>query len=109
MSVDELRERIREERFIELAFAFKFLSIADQAYHWGILDRDINIAIWIVIFTLMGFYLLGKIRMPHDSKLEIISVPRLILAIITFSFVLYLIPGLWGAPLKALAGELPPM
>jgi thiol:disulfide interchange protein DsbD len=95
--------------FIELAFAFKFLSIADQAYHWGILDRDINIAIWIVIFTLMGFYLLGKIRLPHDSKLEVISVPRLILAIATFSFVVYLIPGLWGAPLKALAGYLPPM
>ncbi|MEJ2005128.1 MAG: dipeptidase [Cyclobacteriaceae bacterium] len=95
--------------FIELALAFKFLSIADQAYHWGILDRDINIAIWIVIFTLMGFYLLGKIRLPHDSKLEQISVPRLIFAIITFTFVIYLIPGLWGAPLKALAGYLPPM
>ena len=95
--------------FIELALAFKFLSIADQAYHWGILDRDINIAIWIVIFTLMGFYLLGKIRLPHDSKLEQISVPRLIFAIATFTFVIYLIPGLWGAPLKALAGYLPPM
>ncbi|MEP2773729.1 MAG: cytochrome c biogenesis protein CcdA [Fulvivirga sp.] len=95
--------------FLELALAFKFLSIADQAFHWGILDRDLNIAIWIVIFTLMGLYLLGKIRLPHDSKVEIISVPRLMLAIATFSFVIYLIPGLWGAPLKALAGYLPPM
>lgn len=95
--------------FIELALAFKFLSIADQAYHWGILDRDLNIAIWVVIFTLMGFYLLGKIRLPHDSKLENIPVPRFILAIITFTFVIYLLPGLWGAPLKALAGYLPPM
>ena len=95
--------------FIELALAFKFLSIADQAYHWGILDRDINIAIWIVIFTLMGFYLLGKLRLPHDSKLEHVSVPRLVFAIATFTFVIYLIPGLWGAPLKALAGYLPPM
>lgn len=95
--------------FLELALAFKFLSIADQAFHWGLLDRDLNIAIWIVIFTLMGFYLLGKIRLPHDSKLEVIGVPRLMLAIATFSFVIYLIPGLWGAPLKALAGYLPPM
>ncbi len=95
--------------FLELALAFKFLSIADQAFHWGILDRDVNIAIWIVIFTLMGFYLLGKIRLPHDSASESISVPRLILAIATFTFVIYLIPGLWGAPLKALAGYLPPM
>ncbi|QSE98217.1 protein-disulfide reductase DsbD family protein [Fulvivirga lutea] len=95
--------------FIELALAFKFLSIADQAFHWGILDRDINIAIWVVIFGLMGFYLLGKIRLPHDSPMEVISVPRLIMAIGTFTFVIYLIPGLWGAPLKALAGYLPPM
>lgn len=95
--------------FIELALAFKFLSIADQAFHWGILDRDINIAIWVVIFTLMGFYLLGKIRLPHDSPLEVISVPRLLMAVGTFTFVIYLIPGLWGAPLKALAGYLPPM
>ncbi|MEQ9424447.1 MAG: thioredoxin family protein [Cyclobacteriaceae bacterium] len=95
--------------FLELAFAFKFLSIADQAYHWGILDREIYLAIWIVIFTLMGFYLLGKIRLPHDSELKVISVPRLILAIATFSFVIYLVPGMFGAPLKALAGYLPPM
>jgi thiol:disulfide interchange protein DsbD len=95
--------------FLELAFAFKFLSIADQAFHWGILDREVNIAIWIVIFSLLGFYLLGKLRLPHDSKVEIVSVPRLLLAIVTFSFVIYLIPGMWGAPLKALAGYLPPM
>lgn len=95
--------------FIELALAFKFLSIADQAFHWGVLDREVNIAIWIVIFTIMGFYLLGKIRLPHDNKLEVISVPRLMMAIATFTFVLYLIPGMWGAPLKALAGYLPPM
>ncbi len=95
--------------FIELAFAFKFLSIADQAYHWGILDREIYLSIWIVIFTLMGFYLLGKIRLPNDSEMSIISVPRLILAIITFSFVIYLIPGMFGAPLKRLAGYLPPL
>lgn len=95
--------------FLELALAFKFLSIADQVYHWGILDRDIYLAIWIVIFGLLGFYLLGKIRLPHDSKMEHIGVPRLMLAIVTFVFVVYMIPGLWGAPLKALSGYLPPM
>ena len=95
--------------FLELAFALKFLSIADQAYHWGLLDREVYLALWIIIFTLMGFYILGKIRLPHDSKLERISVSRLILAIITFSFVIYLIPGMFGAPLKKLAGYLPPM
>ncbi len=94
---------------LELALAFKFLSIADQTYHWGILDRDLNIAIWIVIFSILGFYFLGKIRTPGDSPVEKVSVPRLILAICTFTFVIYLIPGLWGAPLKALAGYLPPM
>ena len=95
--------------FLELALAFKFLSIADQAFHWGILDRDINIAIWVVIFTLMGFYLLGKIRLPNDSASDSIGVGRLMLAFATFTFVIYLIPGLWGAPLKALAGYLPPL
>ncbi len=95
--------------FIELAFALKFLSVADQAYHWGLLDREIYLALWIVIFALLGFYILGKIRLPHDSKLETISVSRLVLAIITFSFVIYLIPGMFGAPLKSLAGYLPPM
>lgn len=95
--------------FLELALALKFLSIADQVYHWNILDREIYLALWIVIFTLMGFYLLGKLRLPHDSPLESISVSRLILAIATFAFVVYLIPGMFGAPLKALAGYLPPM
>ncbi|GHB38628.1 protein-disulfide reductase DsbD family protein [Mongoliitalea lutea] len=95
--------------FLELALAFKFLSVADQVYHWGLLDRDIYLAIWIVIFFLLGLYLLGKIRLPHDSPLDYLSVPRLMLAIVTFVFVVYLIPGLWGAPLKALSGYLPPM
>lgn len=95
--------------FLELALAFKFLSVADQVYHWGLLDRDIYIAIWVVIFALLGFYLLGKIRTKHDSPMETIGVPRLMLAISTFVFVVYLIPGLWGAPLKALSGYLPPM
>lgn len=94
---------------LELALAFKFLSIADQTYHWGILDRDLNIAIWIVIFSVLGFYFLGKIRMPGDTVVEKVSVPGLLMAILTFTFVIYLIPGLWGAPLKALAGYLPPM
>jgi thiol:disulfide interchange protein DsbD len=94
--------------FLELALALKFLSIADQAYHWGLLDRDTNIALWIVIFALLGFYLLGKIRMPHDSPVEKVTVPRLLMATLVFSFVIYLVPGLWGAPLKALAGYLPP-
>jgi thiol:disulfide interchange protein len=95
--------------FLELALALKFFSIADQTYHWGLLDRDLNIALWIVIFGMLGFYLLGKLRLPHDSVTEKVSVPRLILSIGVFSFVVYLIPGLWGAPLKSLAGYLPPM
>jgi thiol:disulfide interchange protein DsbD len=95
--------------FIELALGLKFLSIADQTYHWGILDREIYLAFWIIIFALMGFYLLGKIKFSHDSEVKYISVPRLTLVIITFTFVLYLIPGMWGAPLKALSGYLPPM
>jgi thiol:disulfide interchange protein DsbD len=95
--------------FLELALAFKFLSIADLVYHWGILDRDIFLAIWIVIFSALGFYLLGKIKLPHDSKLEYISVPRLLLALLTFTFVVHMIPGLWGAPLKLLSGYLPPI
>ena len=94
--------------FLELALCLKFFSIADQAYHWGLLDRDVNLAIWIVIFTLLGFYFLGKIRLPNDSPVDRVSVSRLLFAIATFSFVFYLIPGLWGAPLKALAGYLPP-
>lgn len=94
--------------FLELALALKFLSIADQVYHWNILDREVFLAFWIVIFSVIGFYLLGKIRLPHDSKLEHISVPRMLLGIATFTFVVYLIPGMFGAPLKAMAGYLPP-
>jgi thiol:disulfide interchange protein DsbD len=95
--------------FLELALAFKFLSIADLVYHWGILDRDIFLAIWIVIFSALGLYLLGKIRLPHDSMVEHIGVPRLLLALLTFAFVVHMIPGLWGAPLKILSGYLPPI
>ncbi len=95
--------------FLELAFALKFISVADQAYHWGILDREVYLSFWIVIFGFLGFYVLGKIRLPHDSKVETIGVFRLLLSIVIFSFVLYLIPGMFGAPLKALAGYLPPM
>ena len=95
--------------FLELALALKFLSIADQAYHWHILDREIYLAFWIVIFGLLGLYFLGKIRMPHDSKSEHTSIGGLILAVITFSFVVYLIPGMFGAPLKGLSGYLPPL
>jgi thiol:disulfide interchange protein len=94
--------------FIELALALKFFSIADQTYHWGILDREIYLALWIVIFTLMGFYLLGKLRFVHDGDSRHVGVPRLMGAILTFSFVVYLIPGMFGAPLKALSGYLPP-
>jgi len=94
--------------FLELALGLKFLSIADQTYHWGILDREVYLAIWIVIFVLMGFYLLGKIKFAHDSDVKFISVPRLSFVIITFSFVIYLIPGMFGAPLKFLSGYLPP-
>ncbi len=95
--------------FIELALGLKFLSTADQVYHWGILPREVYLAIWIVCFTLLGFYLLGKLRFKYDEKLEYISLGRLILAIADFTFVLWLLPGLWGAPLKALSGYLPPL
>ncbi|MDD4644620.1 MAG: cytochrome c biogenesis protein CcdA, partial [Bacteroidales bacterium] len=94
--------------FVELALGLKFLSIADQTYHWGILDREVYLAFWIVIFTLMGFYLLGKIKFKYDSDVTHIGIPRLFLSIITFTFVVYMIPGMVGAPLKALAGYLPP-
>jgi cytochrome c biogenesis protein CcdA/thioredoxin-related protein len=95
--------------FIELALGLKFLSIADQTYHWRILDREVYIAFWIVIFTMMGFYLLGKMKFKHDSEIKFISVPRLTMALITFTFVVYLIPGMFGAPLKLISGYLPPM
>ncbi len=94
--------------FLELALGLKFLSIADQTYHWGILDREVYLALWIVIFTLMGFYLLGKIKFVHDSEVKHVGVGRLALVIITFSFVIYMIPGMFGAPLKVLSGYIPP-
>lgn len=94
--------------FIEVALGFKFLSIADQTYHWGILDREVYLAIWIVVFALMGLYLLGKLKFSHDSDLKFVGVPRFMLAIATFSFVVYMIPGMFGAPLKALSGYIPP-
>ena len=95
--------------FIEVALGFKFLSVADQTYHWGLLDREVYLAIWIVVFSLLGLYLLGKIRFKNDSPVEHLSVTRLALAIVVFSFVVYMIPGMWGAPLKALSGYLPPI
>ncbi len=95
--------------FLELALALKFLSTADQVYHWQLLDREVFLALWIAIFTLTGLYLIGKIHLPHDSKTESISVPRLLWAIAAFAFVAYLVPGLWGAPLKGLSGWLPPL
>ena len=95
--------------FVELALAFKFLSVADQTYHWGLLDRHIYIALWIVIFGMLGLYLIGKIKFSHDSDMPFLKVPRLMFAVVVFSFVVYLIPGLFGSPLKLLAGYLPPM
>ena len=95
--------------FVEVALGFKFLSVADQTYHWHLLDREVYLAIWIAVFTLLGLYLIGKLRFKHDSPLEYLSVGRLALAITVFSFVVYMIPGMWGAPLKALSGYLPPI
>jgi thiol:disulfide interchange protein len=99
--------------FIEIALAFKFLSVADQAFHWRILDREINIAIWIVIIALTGLYLMKAFRLPGDTGKDAedkrVSIPRIGMAMVTFTFLIYLIPGMWGAPLKALAGYLPPM
>ncbi len=95
--------------FIEVALGFKFLSVADQTYHWGLLDREIYLAIWITVFSLLGLYLLGKIRFEADSEVKHIGVFRLFLAIVDFTFVVYMIPGMFGAPLKALSGYLPPI
>ncbi len=95
--------------FIEVALGFKFLSVADQTYHWNLLDREVYLAIWIVVFSLLGLYLLGKIRFAHDDKMEYLTVKRLALSIVAFSFVVYLIPGMFGAPLKALSGYMPPL
>jgi len=95
--------------FLELGLSLKFLSTADLAYHWGILDREIFLAIWIVLAILLGVYLLGKIKFSHDSDLPYVSVPRLFIAGACFVFAFYLIPGLWGAPLKAVSALVPPL
>lgn len=95
--------------FLELALGLKFLSIADQTYHWHILDREVYLSLWIVIFGLMGIYLLGKLKFSHDSEIKYLKVPRLMMAMATLAFVVYMIPGLWGAPLKFLSGYLPPI
>jgi len=95
--------------FLELAFSFKFLSNVDLAYHWNWFDREIFLSLWIVISALLGFYLLGKLKLPNDSDVKHVSTPRLVLAIITLSFTMYMIPGLWGAPLKSISAFLPPM
>lgn len=94
--------------FLELALALKFLSVADLAYGWRLLDREVFLALWIVLFTLLGFYLLGKLKFAHDSDLKHISVTRLFLAIVSLSFAIYMVPGLWGAPLKAISAFAPP-
>jgi len=95
--------------FIELAFALKFLSVADLAYGWHILDRETFLALWIVIFGLLGIYLLGKIKFPHDDDDTRVSVPRFFLALCSLAFAVYMVPGLWGAPLKAVSAFAPPM
>ena len=95
--------------FLELAFALKFLSVADLAYGWRILDRETFLALWIVIFGLLGMYLLGKIKLPHDDDEQKVSVPRFFMALISLAFAIYMIPGLWGAPLKAVSAFAPPM
>jgi len=95
--------------FLELALSLKFLSVADLAYGWGILDREVFVALWIVIFVMLGMYLLGKIRFPHDSSLEHVSVGRFFLSLVSLSFAVYLIPGLWGAPLKSVSAFVPPL
>src|SRR5690606_18613656 len=95
--------------FLELALALKFLSNVDLAYNWNFLDREVYLALWIVIFGLLGLYLIGKIKFSHDSTLEYLSVPRTMLAILVFTFVVYMVPGMWGAPLKAISAFLPPI
>lgn len=95
--------------FLELALSLKFLSVADLAYGWRILDREVFVSLWIVIFALLGIYLLGKIRFPHDSKVEKVSVTRFMLGVISLAFAVYMIPGLWGAPLKSISAFSPPI
>jgi thiol:disulfide interchange protein DsbD len=95
--------------FLELALALKFLSVADLAYHWQMLDREVFLVLWIVIFALLGLYLLGKIRFLHDAEVQHVTTPRLFLAIASFAFAVYMLPGLWGAPLKAISAFSPPL
>lgn len=95
--------------FLELALSLKFLSVADLAYGWGILDREVFISLWVIIFILLGMYLLGKLQFSHDSPLEYVSIPRFFLALASLSFAVYLIPGLWGAPLKSVSAFVPPL
>ncbi|MCM1483177.1 MAG: thioredoxin family protein [Muribaculaceae bacterium] len=95
--------------FLELALSLKFLSVADLAYGWGILDREVFVSLWIVIFVLLGLYLLGKICFSHDAPLDYVSLPRFFLALVSFSFSVYLLPGLWGAPLKGVSAFVPPL
>ena len=95
--------------FLELAFALKFLSVADLAYGWRILDRETFLALWIVLFALLGFYLLGKVKFPHDDDDTKVSVPRFFMALASLAFAVYMLPGLWGAPLKAVSAFAPPM
>lgn len=95
--------------FLELALSLKFLSVADLAYGWGILDREVFICLWVVIFAMLGFYLTGKLQFSHDAPLPHVSIPRFFLSLASFSFALYLIPGLWGAPLKGVSAFVPPL
>ena len=95
--------------FLELALSLKFLSVADLAYGWRILDREVFVALWIVIFALLGVYLLGKLTFPHDDKVEKVSVTRFMLSCISFAFAIYMLPGLWGAPLKSISAFSPPI
>jgi thiol:disulfide interchange protein DsbD len=95
--------------FLELALSLKFLSVADLAYGWGILDREVFICLWVVIFVLLGLYLLGKLKFSHDADLEHVSLPRFFLSLASLSFAVYLIPGLWGAPLKSVSAFVPPL
>jgi thiol:disulfide interchange protein DsbD len=92
-----------------LAVSLKFLSVADLSSGWGLLDRDIFISLWIVLFVLLGIYLLGKIKLKSDSELKHVSLPRMFLAMISFTFAIYMVPGLWGAPLKPLSSIIPPL
>lgn len=95
--------------FLELALSLKFLSVADLAYGWGILDREVFVSLWVVIFALLGFYLLGKLRFSHDSPVDHVAIPRFFLALVSLAFAVYLIPGLWGAPLKSVSAFVPPL